>query len=86
MPFTRKALALVWLSVFGLFALAGSGAIVGANALWLVLAALITPPIILARSNRQFFLRQPAASEVATAELRDGPANPAQARRPAWRL
>ena len=47
MPFTRTALALVWLTVLGLFVLSASGTIVGnKGVLWLVLGALATPAII----------------------------------------
>lgn len=47
MPFTRKALALVWLIGLGMFVLSASGIIVGRNVLWLVLGGLVTPVIIL---------------------------------------
>ena len=47
MHFTRKALAFVWLVVFGPFALSASGTIVSKNALWLALGSLATPVIIL---------------------------------------
>jgi hypothetical protein len=52
MPFTRKALALVWLVVSGLFALSASGTIVGKNVLWLALIGLVTPAIILTLASR----------------------------------
>lgn len=42
MPFTRKALALVWLIVLGLFVLSASGILMGRNALWLVIGGLMT--------------------------------------------
>jgi len=47
MPFTRKAIASVWLVVAGLFALSASGTIAGRDVLWLVLAALMAPAILL---------------------------------------
>jgi hypothetical protein len=48
MPFTRVALASVWLIVLGLFVLSASGTIAAGNGLmWLVLAGLVAPAIIL---------------------------------------
>ena len=47
MSYTYKALALVWLIVFGLVALSGSGMVVGSWVLLLVGAALVMPALIL---------------------------------------
>jgi hypothetical protein len=48
MPFTRVTLASVWLIVLALFVLSASGTIAAGNGLmWLVLAGLVTPAIIL---------------------------------------
>ena len=58
MPFTRLALASVWLIVLGFFVLAASGTIAAKDGLmWLVLAGLATPAIILSLTAR---LRRPA--------------------------
>jgi hypothetical protein len=46
MSYTYKALALVWLIVFGLVALSGSGVVVGSWVLLLVVAALSVPLIL----------------------------------------
>lgn len=51
MPFSHKSLALVWLGILGLVALAGSGA----SGLWLlalVAAALVMPALIASRDVR----------------------------------
>ena len=47
MPFTRRALGSVWLILFGLFAVSGSGRIVGPGVLLLVLGSLVAPAIML---------------------------------------
>jgi hypothetical protein len=47
MSYTYKAVALAWLLIFGLFALSGSGAVVGSWILVLVAAALVMPGLIL---------------------------------------
>jgi hypothetical protein len=47
MSYTYKAVALAWLLVFGLFALVGSGMVVGSWVLLLVGAALVMPALIL---------------------------------------
>ena len=52
MPYTYKALALVWVVIFGLFAVAGSGVVVNAWVLLLVLGALAVP-LILTLSTRR---------------------------------
>ena len=46
MSYTYKALASVWLIVFGLVALSGSGVVVGSWVLLLVVAALGVPLIL----------------------------------------
>lgn len=71
MPFTRKALALVWLFVLGLFVLSASGILVGRNVLWLVLGALATPPIILTLAAKR---RRSAATTAPFAARGRGPA------------
>jgi len=47
MSYTYKALASVWLIVFWLFALSGSGMVAGLWVLLLVGAALVMPALIL---------------------------------------
>jgi hypothetical protein len=47
MSYTYKALTLVWLIVFGLAALSGSGIIAGSWVLLLVAAALVMPALTL---------------------------------------
>jgi len=47
MPFTRVALASVWLITLRLFAMSGSGMIVGLRLLPLIIVALVAPAIIL---------------------------------------
>jgi len=47
MSYTYKALTLVWLTVFGLAALSGSGMIAGSWVLLLVVAALVLPALTL---------------------------------------
>lgn len=54
MPFTNRALAMAWLLILGLFALSGSGTVVGPWVLLLVAAALGVPLIlaVLAKPRR----------------------------------
>jgi hypothetical protein len=53
MPFTRLALVAVWLIVLGLFLLTASGSIAAKTGLlWLVMAGLVTPGIILTLTAR----------------------------------
>jgi hypothetical protein len=47
MPYTYKSLAFVWFVILGLFALAGSGIVVGAWVLLLVALALAVPVLLL---------------------------------------
>lgn len=47
MSYTYKSLALVWLIVFGLVALSGSGMVVGPWVLLLVVTALAMPALVL---------------------------------------
>ena len=48
MMFRYKALAPIWVIVFGLFALSGSGTIARPGVVWLVLGGLVMPAILLA--------------------------------------
>ena len=52
MSYTYKALTLVWLTVFGLAALSGSGMIVGWWVLLLVGAALVMPALTLSLCSK----------------------------------
>jgi hypothetical protein len=52
MSYTYKALTLVWLIVFGLAALSGSGMIAGSWILLLVVAALVLPALTLALCSK----------------------------------
>jgi uncharacterized protein (DUF58 family) len=47
MPYTNKAIALVWLVIYGLVALSGTGAVTGSWVLLLVVAAFVLPALIL---------------------------------------
>ncbi len=71
MPYTHKVLAFAWLLVFGLFALAGSGAVSGSWVLLLILAAGGAPLIL------RLGATAPPAPKVATSAPRGmkGPYN-----------
>jgi len=47
MPFTRVALASIWLITLGLFAMSGSGMMAGVSLLPLIIVALVAPTIVL---------------------------------------
>jgi hypothetical protein len=47
MPFTRVALASIWLITLGLFAMSGSGMMAGVRLLPLIIVALAAPAIVL---------------------------------------
>ena len=47
MPYTNKAIAFVWLVIYGLVALSGTGAVTGSWVLLLVVAAFVLPALIL---------------------------------------
>ena len=51
MPYASGRVALVWLLMFGLVALAGFGAAAGASLLLLVVVALVSPYVILRRAG-----------------------------------
>ena len=52
MSYTYKALTLVWLMVFGLAALSGSGMMAGSWVLLLVVAALVLPALTLSLCSK----------------------------------
>jgi len=52
MPYTRTSLLFLWVVIFALFGLAGSGALAGPWLILLVAAALAAPVVILRDSGR----------------------------------
>jgi hypothetical protein len=52
MAFTYKAVTSVWVVIFGLVALSGSGTITGAGLVLLVLGGLVAPAIILSAAGK----------------------------------
>jgi hypothetical protein len=51
MPYTYKTLTLVWLFIFGLFALSGSGVLAGRWVLLLIAAVFAIPALLLTRAK-----------------------------------
>jgi hypothetical protein len=71
MSYTYKALTLVWLMVFGLAALSGSGMIAGSWVLLLVVAALVLPALTLTLCSKPSALPTAQRRALVVADVRD---------------
>ena len=71
MSYTYKALTLVWITVFGLAALSGTGMIAGSWLLLLVVAALVLPAITLTLSSKPSALATAQRRALVVADVRD---------------
>ena len=71
MSYTYKALTLVWLMVFGLAALSGSGMIAGSWVLLLVVAALVMPALTLTLCSKPSPLTTAQGRALVVADVRD---------------
>lgn len=79
MSYTYKALTLVWLMVFGLAALSGSGMIAGSWVLLLVAAALVLPALTLTLCSKPSALTTAQRRALVVADVRNfggGPPEP----------
>ena len=71
MSYTYKALTLVWLIVFGLAALSGSGMIAGSWVLLLVVAALVMPALTLTLCSKPSAVTTAQRRALVGADVRD---------------
>jgi len=71
MSYTYKALTLVWVIVFGLAALSGTGMIAGSWLLLLVVAALVLPAITLTLCSKPSALTTAQRRTLVVADVRD---------------
>ena len=72
MSYTYKALTLVWVIVFGLAAMSGTGMIAGSWLLLLVVAALVLPAITLTLCSKPSALTTVQRRTLVVADVRDG--------------